>query len=204
MTSSNDEVLCQHAFTSVGPNKWNGDIIEVKFNDEKIAEIPERFTEFQHCLQFENLNIETDRFQLQSRDGNGVCITSLYLNHTKIVVGKNNDLSSFWIDKNDKYCSNNSMSTSEITIQNERVVSSSCKPADQDDVLYADLIEARGFHTNFIFCYSSKLLLEVPHLFRIYLFLFQGFKRDFEVLKKFVYQNTLRSSLNMCGISFTE
>ena len=152
MTSSNDEVLCKHAFTSVGPNKWSGGIIEIKHNGEKIAEIPQRFTDYQQCFDFENLNIETDRFQLQSSNGNGVCITSLYLNHKKIFVGKNNDLSSFWIDKNDKYCSNSSFSTSEITIQNERIVSSSCKPPDQDDVLYADFLETKG-------CNSEKISL---------------------------------------------
>ena len=145
ITSSNDQTLCRHIFSSVGPNKWSGGKIEVKYNDIKIAELPPKFTEFQHCFDIKQLNVQNDRIKLQSTNGNGVCITRLSLNNTDLLFGKNNNLSSFWIDKNDKYCSNDSMSTSEITIQNKQVISSSCKPANQDDVLYADHIETKGW-----------------------------------------------------------
>ena len=142
--SSNDETLCRHIFSSVGPKKWSGGKIEVKHNDVKIAELQPRFTEYEHCFDIKQLNIQNDRFQLQSTNGNGVCITRLSLNNTDLLFGKNHNLSSFWIDKNDQFCSNNSMSTTQITIANEQVISSSCEPAYQDDVLYADHIEAKG------------------------------------------------------------
>jgi len=122
----------------------------VKYNDVKIGGLPPRFTEYRHCFDIKQLNVQNDRFQLQSTNGNGVCITRLSLNNTDLLFGKNNNLSSFWIDKNDQFCSNDSMSTTQITITNEQVISSSCKPANQSDVFYADHIEAKGFRILFM------------------------------------------------------
>ena len=82
---------------------------------------------------------------MQSTATNGACITSLSMitkfdsqgpNVKEVLVGKNDNLPSFWMDQNDQYCLDNFMSSSQITIQNERVTSSSCKPMGQDGVIY--------------------------------------------------------------------
>ena len=76
----------------------------------------------------DDVDVSNDKFQLQSSSGDGVCITSLSININQLFVGKNNNLPSFWIDGNDHYCLDDFMSTSQITIQNEQVISSLCKP----------------------------------------------------------------------------
>ena len=59
-----------------------------------------------------------DRFQLESTTTNGVCITSLSVDGKQLLVGKNNDKQSFWIDSNQNDCLDDWMGTSQITIQN--------------------------------------------------------------------------------------
>ena len=84
---------------------------------------------------------------MQSTETNGACITSLSMitkfdsqgpNVKQVLVGKNDNLPSFWMDQNDQYCLDNLMSSSQITIQNGQVNSSVCKPMGQDGVIYVD------------------------------------------------------------------
>ena len=127
MTSSNDESLCQHAVTIAGPKDWAGSDIVIKQNGVSVATMPAASTEFEYCFNMDDIDIAVDELQLQSSSENGVCITSLSINSNQLLVGKNNNLTSFWIDGNDQYCLDDFMSTSQITLQNEQVISSICK-----------------------------------------------------------------------------
>ena len=127
MTSSNDESLCQHPVPTGGPKDWAGSDILIKQNGVNVATMPAATTEFEYCLNMDDIDIANDEFQLQSSSEDGVCITSLSINSNQLFVGKNNNLPSFWIDGNDQYCLDDFMSTSQITIQNDQVISSICK-----------------------------------------------------------------------------
>ena len=127
MTSSNDESLCQHVVPNVGPKHWAGSDIVIKQNGVNVATMPAASTEFEYCLNMNDIDIANAELQLQSSSGDGVCITSLSIENNQLFVGKNNNLTSFWIDGNDQYCLDDFMSTSQITIQNEQVISSICK-----------------------------------------------------------------------------
>jgi len=89
--------------------------------------MPAGFSEFEHCLNNDDVDVANDEFQLQSTSGNGVCITSLSINGNPILVGASNNLQSFWIDSDGPYCLDNSMISSQITIRNGQVISSTCK-----------------------------------------------------------------------------
>ena len=83
------------------------------------------FKSFEYCLSSDTVNSETE-FQLQSTGTNGVCITSLTVNGNQMLFGANNNLESFWIDENGEFCRGDAMSTSQLTIKNGQIQSSSC------------------------------------------------------------------------------
>ena len=89
--------------------------------------MPAGFSEFEHCLNNDDVDVANDEFQLQSTSGNGVCITSLSINGNPILVGASNNLQNFWIDSDEPDCLDNFMSSSQITIRNGQVISSTCK-----------------------------------------------------------------------------
>ena len=66
----------------------------------------------------DQIDIKNDQFQLERTNNDGVCITSLTVNGIQILVGKNNDLQSFWIDGNDPSCLDDFTTTKQMTIQN--------------------------------------------------------------------------------------
>ena len=66
----------------------------------------------------DQIDIKNDQFQLERTTTDGVCITSLTVNGKQMLVGKNNDLQSFWIDGDDNNCLDDFASTTQITIQN--------------------------------------------------------------------------------------
>ena len=68
-----------------------------------------------------------DRFQLQSTNNDGVCISSFQVNGTQILVGPENNQTSFWIDQNKPNCDNQKVVTKEITVRNGQVIFSECK-----------------------------------------------------------------------------
>ena len=140
MTSSADESLCQRPDFGNGPQLSAGGDIAIKYNAEIVATIPSGFNEFQHCVPLTDVDVVNDEFQLQSTSSDGTCITSLSINENQLLVGKNNDLQSFWIDGNDRYCLNFFMSSSQITIKNGQVDSSDCKRMNQEDVIYGKFI----------------------------------------------------------------
>ena len=133
MTSSEDFELCQHFDhpDGSGPSLYTGDAIAIKHNDETIATIPAGFTEFEYCLDTNNVTMD-DIFQLESLAScswgcDGVCITSLSIGGDQVLVGENNNLTSFWIDKDQNYCLDDFMSSPQIKIKNGKVISSQCK-----------------------------------------------------------------------------
>ena len=135
-TSSPDESLCQHPddsyyWTDTGPSQSYGAEIAFKHNGETIATIQEGFTEFEYCLDAENVTMN-DIFQLESLAScsfgcDGVCITSLSIGGDQVLVGENNNLTSFWIDGDQNYCMDDFMSSPQIQIKNGQVISSKCK-----------------------------------------------------------------------------
>jgi len=130
MTSSRDEALCQHAVAGAGPKDWTGGDIAIKHNSKTVAIVPSGFEDFEYC--FNGVDVSNDRIQLQSSNSDGVCITSLSINDKKLFLGKHNEQQSFWIDRqiDEQFCLDDFMSTSEITIQNGQVISSTCKKDD--------------------------------------------------------------------------
>merc|ERR1719197_675126 len=142
MTSSRDEALCQHAVAGAGPKDWTGGDIAIKHNSKTVAIMPRGFEDFEYC--FNGIDVSTDKIQLQSSNTDGVCITSLSINDKKLFLGKHNEQQSFWIDRqlDEQFCLDDFMSTSEITIQNGNVISSTCKPLNQPEVVYIDPAES--------------------------------------------------------------
>ena len=117
MTSSQDSSLCQDTH-------WAGGPIELKHNGETVATIPGGFTFFEHCI--DEVDVANDRLQLQQTSTDGVCITGLFINGNQLLVGKNDDLQSFWIDGDANDCQDNFLSSTQITIQNGQVSDSAC------------------------------------------------------------------------------
>ena len=138
MTSSADESLCQRPENGNGPENSAGGDIAIKYNAEIVATIPSGFNEFEHCVPLTDVDVANDEFQLQSTSTDGTCITSLSVNGDQLLVGKNNDQQSFWIDANDRYCFDNFMASSQITIKNGEIDSSDCKPINQAEVIYGN------------------------------------------------------------------
>ena len=95
MTSSDDESLCQHIVPAAGPKDWAGGDIAIKHNGETVATIPRGLKEFEYCLDMDDVDVPNDKFQLQSSNGDGACITSLSININQLLVGKNSNLPSF-------------------------------------------------------------------------------------------------------------
>ena len=118
MTSSEDEDLCTHPNENYGPQNWDGGAIDLKRNGETVATIPRGFDEYEHCFRADQIDKINDQFQLEGTTTNGVCITSLTVGGKQLLVGKNNDRESFWIDSNQNDCLDDWMGTSQITIQN--------------------------------------------------------------------------------------
>ena len=135
VTSSNDETLCQHAVPPAGPKDFAGNIA-FKYNGELVENLQRGFKEYVYCMDMDDVDIANDEFQFQSSNTDGACITSLSINGNKLSVGKNNDLQSFWVDGTDRYCFDDFMSTSQITIKNGQIDSSDCKPINQAEVIY--------------------------------------------------------------------
>ena len=126
LTSSEDRALCHHARSNAGPKDWAGGEIALKYNWQTFATLPRGFRVFEHCI--DEFDVANDIIQLQSSTTDGVCITGLFLDLNRLLVGKNNNLRSFWIDGNDHYCRDDFRSSPQITIQNGQVKSSICKP----------------------------------------------------------------------------
>ena len=55
-----------------------------------------------------------------------ICITGLFVNGNQLLVGKDKDQKSFWIDSDEMSCEENIMKTDEIVIQNSKITSSIC------------------------------------------------------------------------------
>ena len=123
--------MCQRVKPDGTPSNshpyWDGDDITLKQNGNTIATLPAGFKEFNYCLNIDDVDVTNDEFQLQSTGSDGICITSLLINFNPLLVGENNNLQSFWIDSDTPYCSDEYMSSSQITIQNGQVISSTCK-----------------------------------------------------------------------------
>ena len=119
MTSGDDKFPCQHARAEAYYNDfsqsekyfdWSGSDIFIKHNGVHVATMPSAYEVFEYCFEMDDIDVTNDKFQLQSTSDDGVCITSLLINNNQLLVGKHNNLQGFWIDGNDNYCLDESMS----------------------------------------------------------------------------------------------
>ena len=85
--------------------------------------IPSGFTDFEYCIDMDDVDIENDEFKMLASGNDGVCINSLYVNNKRILVGKNNDLTSFAFDQPDSPgCNDHTWKISSLKIQNGQAV----------------------------------------------------------------------------------
>ena len=124
MTSSGNQPCNRH---------FEGGEVYLNINDVRKATVPRKFRYFEHCFPSEEVDVVNDRFRLQSSSNDGVCISSLKINGTQILNGRNNNQTAFWLDKNSRSCDNvvddvqYLMASPYIAIQNNQVISPSCK-----------------------------------------------------------------------------
>ena len=107
INSSNDGPCSE--FQTVGK-------INIKINEQEKATIESGFTEHELCLPFNHFNVANDIFQLQSSDSDGFCIESVLVNDKEILR----------IDSTQNPCTDDGMTTSSITIQNEEIINFKC------------------------------------------------------------------------------
>ena len=126
--TSGDDAVCRN---NPNDSTWEGGAVEMKYITEdfhkSVATLNRRDKEVEFCMILDQVDIENDIFVLDATSKNGVCITSLTVNNEQLLVGENNDMAHFWMDKNDQECSDNHMSTQFLKIQNGRVFFSECK-----------------------------------------------------------------------------
>jgi len=123
MTSSPDPYLCgqYHAY-------WSGGAISIKQNGNVIGSMEPGTKDFELCLDYDDVDIENDIFDLASTSDDGVCITSLSIDGTDILVGPNSKQPNFWFDGNENSCTDDFVSTQELIIKNNSVIFSKCPP----------------------------------------------------------------------------
>ena len=76
------------------------------------------FTDFEHCFHLTQIDTKNDELKLESTSSDGVCITSLTVDGKQLLVGKNGDMKTFWIDGDQKGCFAEFTSTPQVTIKN--------------------------------------------------------------------------------------
>ena len=126
VTSSADDDLCQHPVG--GPKDFAGGPIQIKQNGNIIGSMKRGAEEFELCIDYDQVNIEKDVFELFNPKVDGVCITSLTVDGNAILLGPNSDKPNFWLDGDDNDCTDNFVSTQQLTIQNNALASSECDP----------------------------------------------------------------------------
>ena len=126
MTSSPDADLCEHP--KADHSAWSGGAISIKQNGNVIGSMKSGAKEFQVCLYYDDVDIENDVFEFARTNNDGVCITSLSMDGTEILVGPNGNQPNFWFDGNDNMCTDDFVSTQQLIIQNNTVTSSQCDP----------------------------------------------------------------------------
>ena len=126
MTSSPDQYLCDHPLASY--TAWAGGPIAINQNGKIIGLMLPETRNFELCLDYDDVDIENDIFDLASTSDDGVCITSLSIDGTDILVGPNSKQPNFWFDGNENSCTDDFVSTQELIIQNNSVIFSKCPP----------------------------------------------------------------------------
>ena len=126
ITSSADPDLCEHP--KAGPSAWKGNPVDIFQNGNKVGSMPTGTKQFRFCLDYDQVDTENDIFTLAKSGDDGVCITSLSVDGNDILVGPNGAQPNFWIDGDDNDCTDDFVSTDELLIQNNAVISSECDP----------------------------------------------------------------------------
>ena len=123
MTSNMDRNLCSGGGNN--HSNWLGGEIKLFQWYRKVDIIPHGFLEYEHCAIVE----KDEDFELRITNDDGVCITSLSVNGNQLLVGKNNDQESFWMnkDKSKGRCLDDHMQTDSIKIRDGHIIDSECK-----------------------------------------------------------------------------
>merc|ERR1712226_624661 len=137
MTSSPDEDLCEHP--QGDRFDWAGGPISIHQNGKIVGLMLPETEKYKLCLDYDEVDIENDVFEFAKTTNDGVCITSLIIDGTDILVGPNVEQPNFWpgfwpngkqpnfwIDGNENSCTADFVSTQELKIQNNVVFSSEC------------------------------------------------------------------------------
>ena len=134
--SARDEfcIRLKSSLSNCNAGTRSGDPVRLFHNGVRVATAPEGFKTFDHCIDYDDVDIQNDEFRLKAGGGDRVCITSLHVEYIKdnivnskqILVGKNNDLTSFEFDT-PGVCLDNKLRTASLTIQDGVVIESECK-----------------------------------------------------------------------------
>ena len=140
--TSGDDAVCQN---NPNDSTWEGGAVEMEYITKdfhkSVATLNRGDKEVEFCMILDQVDIENDIFVLDATSRNGVCITSLTVNNEQVLVGGNNDMAHFWMDKNDQECSDKHMSTDFLRIQNGRVFYSECKKDNirRNEIIHSDV-----------------------------------------------------------------
>ena len=140
--TSGDDAVCRN---NPKDSTWDGGAVELDYItkdfDSNVATLNRGEKEVEFCMIIDQVNIEDDIFAFQATSRNGVCITSLTVNNEQLLVGENNEMAYFWMDKNDQECSDKHMSTDILEIQNGRVFYSECKKDKirRNEIIHSDV-----------------------------------------------------------------
>ena len=100
--TSGDDAVCRN---NPKDSTWDGGAVELDYItkdfDSNVATLNRGEKEVEFCMIIDQVNIEDDIFAFQATSRNGVCITSLTVNNEQLLVGENNEMAYFWMDKND-------------------------------------------------------------------------------------------------------
>ena len=124
ITSSNDSSCGNHPKPSAS---WHGGAIELLHNGDVVATLPTRGQQLEYCLPIDEVDVANDQFEFKSTTTDGVCITSLTVNNEQLLVGQNDDQSTFWLDQNENHCLDSNMAGKSLTVQNGEIYYSECK-----------------------------------------------------------------------------
>ena len=118
MNSGNNQTLCRHESSDIGTEDWSGDNIALKLNGKTIDTLPKGFKNFKHCIFHSNIDLVNDQIIIEQTNEDEVCITSLKIEFQgqihEILVGKENNKSSFWIG--DEFCFDDFISTRQVRL----------------------------------------------------------------------------------------
>lgn len=126
VTSGLDLVKCHHpVYPDAAANGWDGEPVLLKHKGRKVATLFEGFTDYEFCMLRSEVDIENDKFSIETENKNGICVTSMFIDGNQVRVGKNKELTSFWVDDNVE-CQDGFMAANKVAFINGEVIWDEC------------------------------------------------------------------------------